>query len=148
LTGLFHQDDRMSMANSLESRVPLADPRLVRFAFHTGIDLKLRGGTTKWILRQAVADAIPSEVLSRQKVGFDTPAESWMRGRHAGWLRELLTSHQARSRGYWQSKEVEKALLDKTAPYWFDVIWKLAAIEAWACAFLDRPPASGDSPGV
>jgi len=148
LTGLFHQDDRMSMANSLESRVPLADPRLVQFAFHTGINLKLRGGTTKWILRQAVADAIPSEVLSRQKVGFDTPAELWMRGRHAGWLRELLTSSQARSRGYWQSREVERALLDKSAPYWFDIIWKLAAIEAWARTFLDRPLASGDSTGV
>src|SRR6267142_2196963 len=55
LTGLFHQDDRMSMANGLESRVPIADPRIVRFALHTSFDLKLRGGATKWILRQAVA---------------------------------------------------------------------------------------------
>src|SRR5207237_844538 len=54
LTGLFQQDDRMSMANSVESRVPMADPRIVRFALHTNFDLKLRGGATKWVLRQAV----------------------------------------------------------------------------------------------
>src|SRR5207248_9761615 len=74
LTGLFQQDDRMSMANSLESRVPMADPRIVRFALHTNFDLKLRGGATKWVLRQAVSDVIPSAVLNRRKVGFDTPA--------------------------------------------------------------------------
>src|SRR5205823_5783434 len=50
LTGLFQQDDRMSMANSVESRVPMADPRIVRFALHTNFDLKLRGGATKWVL--------------------------------------------------------------------------------------------------
>jgi asparagine synthase (glutamine-hydrolysing) len=147
LTGLFQQDDRMSMANSLESRVPLADPRLVRFAFHTDFDLKLRGGATKWILRQAVAHMLPSVVLSRRKVGFDTPAESWMRGRHFDWVRELLTGSRARARGFWRVTEVEKLFLDKSSSYWFDIIWKLAAIEAWACTFLDRPLFSGDGNG-
>jgi asparagine synthase (glutamine-hydrolysing) len=144
LTGLFHQDDRMSMANSLESRVPLADPRLVRFAFHTDFDLKLRGGATKWILRQAVSDVLPTMVLNRRKVGFDTPAELWMRGRHFPWVRELLAGSRARARGFWHVEEVEKLLLDKSSSHWFDVIWKLAAIEAWACVFLDRPLVSGD----
>src|SRR5262249_51632466 len=51
LTGLFQQDDRMSMAHGLESRVPLADPRIVRFARQTRFDLKVRSGASKWILR-------------------------------------------------------------------------------------------------
>jgi asparagine synthase (glutamine-hydrolysing) len=137
LPGLFHQDDRMSMANSLESRVPLADPRLVRFALHTSFDLKIREGATKWILRQAVADVIPREVLNRRKVGFDTPAESWMKGPHRQFVRDLLLSTAARTRGYWNTEAVRRALDDENSPYWFDVIWKVASIEAWAATFLD-----------
>ena len=144
LPGLFQQDDRMSMANGLESRVPIADPRLVRLAFRTPSDLKLRDGASKWILRQAVAGSIPSAVLNRRKVGFDTPAERWMRGTHAGFVRELLTSARARSRGYWDGHGVERAVEDVRHPFWFDVVWKLTMIEAWARVFVDelRPGAS------
>src|SRR5262249_430369 len=139
LTGLFQQDDRMSMANGLESRVPLADPRIVRFALHTDFGLKLRGGATKWILRQAVADVIPENVLNRRKVGFDTPVESWMRETHAGFVRDLLESSAARSRPYWDPDGVRAAFRNTRSPYWFDIVWKLASIEAWATIFLDRP---------
>jgi asparagine synthase (glutamine-hydrolysing) len=137
LTGLFQQDDRMSMANSLESRVPLADPRVVRYALHTRFDLKLRGGATKWVLRQAVSDVIPAEVLGRRKVGFDTPAESWMRNRHPDFVRDLLLSQAARGRGFYNVDAVEQLLAAPRTPYWFDVVWKLASIEAWASTFLD-----------
>jgi asparagine synthase (glutamine-hydrolysing) len=140
LPGLFHQDDRMSMANSLESRVPFADPRIVRFALHTPFDLKLRAGATKWILRQAVADVIPQAVLNRRKVGFDTPADRWMRGPHRGFVRELLTSKAARERGFFNPAGVARIVNDTSNPQWFDVVWKLASIEAWALTFLDRAP--------
>ena|SRR5436190_4288702 len=142
LTGLFHQDDRMSMANGLESRVPMADPRVVRFALHTDFDLKLRGGATKWVLRQAVADAVPEPVLNRRKVGFDTPAEAWMRGPHRGFLRDLLLSSAAKTRGYWDPAAVERALDATSSRSWFDIVWKLASIEAWAVNFLDAPTPS------
>jgi asparagine synthase (glutamine-hydrolysing) len=137
LTGLFQQDDRMSMANSLESRVPIADPRVVRFALHTRFDLKLRGGATKWVLRRAVSDMIPSEVLGRRKVGFDTPAEKWMRETHPGFVRDLLLSKAARERGLYDAHAVERLLAAPRRPFWFDMIWKLASIEAWAWTFLD-----------
>jgi asparagine synthase (glutamine-hydrolysing) len=139
LPGLFHQDDRMSMANSLESRVPLADPRVVRFAMHTPFELKLRAGATKWILRQAVSQAIPESVLNRRKVGFDTPAEAWMRGPHAGFVRELLSTSAARARGFWNARGVQAALDDPGSAGWFDRMWKVVSIEAWAQVFLDRP---------
>ncbi len=137
LTALFHQDDRMSMANSLESRVPLADPRLVRFAFHTQPEFKLRGGATKWILRQAVADRVPADVLNRRKAGFDTPAEAWMRGPHRDFVSDLLLSSNARGRGWYDSRAVEKLVRDPEQANWFDVVWKLASIEMWARVFLD-----------
>jgi asparagine synthase (glutamine-hydrolysing) len=144
LTGLFQQDDRMSMANSLESRVPLADPRVVRFALHTRFDLKLRGGATKWVLRRAVSDVIPSFVLGRRKVGFDTPAESWMRDRHPDFVHDLLLSKAARERGLYNPAAVQSLLRSPRMPYWFDIVWKLASIEGWASTFLDSAAVSDD----
>jgi len=138
LTGLFHQDDRMSMACSLESRVPLADPRLVRFAFELDFDLKLRGGATKWILRQAVADVLPDYVLNRRKVGFDTPAIRWMKEQHWGFICELLLSSHAHSRGIWKKKGLNEILDNQGHPHWFEIVWKAVCIEAWAKLFLDR----------
>jgi asparagine synthase (glutamine-hydrolysing) len=139
LPGLFHQDDRMSMANSLESRVPLADPRLAQLAFRIPFGLKIRHGSSKWILRQAVADVLPPEVLSRRKVGFDTPAESWIRGPHREFVRDTLLSTRARSRGWTQPDAVAR-LLDDTdsSREWFDLVWKLLMLETWATVLLDR----------
>jgi asparagine synthase (glutamine-hydrolysing) len=138
LTGLFHQDDRMSMACSLESRVPLADPRLVQFAFRSGFDVKFRAGATKWLLRQAVADVLPEVVLNRRKIGFDTPAESWMKGPHNAFVRDLLLSAKASQRGFWNTKKLTAWLDQTNHPRWFDVIWKATCIEAWAATFLNQ----------
>ena len=96
----------MSMAHSLESRVPLADPRRVRFAFRVPVNLKVRQGATKWILRQAVADRLPLNVLNRRKLGFDTPARAWALDQHAGFLHELLLLRAARERGLFASRRV------------------------------------------
>jgi asparagine synthase (glutamine-hydrolysing) len=155
LPGLFHQDDRMSMANSLESRVPLADPRLVAFAFQCGFDLKFRAGASKWILRQAVSDSIPESVITRRKVGFDTPAVAWMRGPHRDFVRDTLLSKRARERGLWNPRAVAH-LLDSSDknPDWFDIAWKVLCVESWAQLFLDRagaqrapgPPAASATP--
>ncbi len=140
LPGLFHQDDRMSMAHGLESRVPLADPRLVAFAFNSRPDLKLRGGATKWMLRQAIADAVPEEVLNRRKVGFDTPVESWFRGRHRGFIRDLLLSTDARRRGLFKPAGLERLLGAPGRSQPFELVWKVACIEMWARVFLDGRP--------
>jgi asparagine synthase (glutamine-hydrolysing) len=151
LPGLFHQDDRMSMANSLESRVPLADPRLVAFAFRCGFDLKFKAGASKWILRQAVSDAIPAQVLTRRKVGFDTPAETWMRGAHHDFVRDTLLSRRARERGLWNPRAIAR-LLERTnrSPLWFDLAWKVLCVESWAQLFLDQSeiPARREKPAA
>ena len=137
LTGLFQQDDRMSMAVSLESRVPFADPRLVRFAFETGSALKFRGGATKWILRQAVSDGLPAMVLNRRKVGFDTPVEFWIKQRHGDFVRDVLLSSRSRSRGICNARALAALIEQPDRPYWIDRVWKLLAIETWASVFLD-----------
>jgi asparagine synthase (glutamine-hydrolysing) len=148
LTGLFHQDDRMSMAVSLESRVPFADPRLVRFAFQTGFDTKFRGGASKWILRQAVSDILPQSVLTRRKVGFDTPVESWMKEQHSGFVRDVLLSKRARERGFWNSTAIETLLSHQGNSNWFDIVWKVLSIETWASIFLDGPPSNQSVSGT
>lgn len=143
LPGLFQQDDRMSMAHALESRVPLADPRLVKLAFRTPVSLKMRGGASKWLLRQAVADVLPEPVLNRRKVGFDTPVERWMRQGHPEWLRDLLLSRRTRERGLWNTAGLRHVLESPdrfAAPT--DMLWKVVSIETWARAFLDGEGAS------
>jgi asparagine synthase (glutamine-hydrolysing) len=137
LPGLFQQDDRMSMAVSLESRVPFADPRVVEAAFRIPFDLKVRSGASKWILRRAVADVLPGEVLNRRKVGFDTPVERWMSGPHAGFVREVLLSRRAVERGLWNPRAIEVWLGDPRRPFWADVVWKALNVELWARAYLD-----------
>ena len=141
LPGLFQQDDRMSMSNGLESRVPFADPRLVRLAFRIPFDLKFRAGASKWVLRQAIADVIPPRVLSRRKVGFDTPAALWMRGRHQGFVRDVLLDRRALERGIWSRKGIEGLLAQSRSQHWFDIAWKVLCIEVWARELLDPPAA-------
>lgn len=132
LTGLFHQDDRMSMASSLESRVPFADPRLVRFAFRIDPDLRFHGGASKWILRRAVSNVLPSLILNRRKVGFDTPAESWTH-LHRDFVRDTLLSSRSLQRGFWNRQGLESLLASNQ----FDTLWKVLSIELWASIFLD-----------
>ncbi len=147
LPGLFQQDDRMSMANSLESRVPLADPLLVEFAFRCGPRLKMRDGASKWVLRQAVADVTPEFVLNRRKVGFDTPAARWMKTSQRDFVHDMLLSSRARSRGWLDGRRVESLLRDTSDSQWFDLAWKLLALETWASVHVDgRPPEIAASP--
>lgn len=138
LTGLFQQDDRMSMSVGLESRVPLADPRLVRHAFRIPFDLKMRRGASKWILRQAIADLVPEPVLNRTKVGFDTPVHAWMANQHSAFVRDILLSSRARQRGIWTTAGVSRLLEHPGSAYWADLTWKILNIEMWARIFLDR----------
>ena len=144
LPGLFQQDDRMSMANSLESRVPFADPRMVEFAFSIPSSLKIRSGASKWILRRMLKDVLPLDVLNRRKAGFDNPVEQWVAGPHRGFLREVLLSQRARERGFFDPRGVERWLESDGRRYWFDVAFKLLSIEVWAREFMDPSPARAD----
>jgi asparagine synthase (glutamine-hydrolysing) len=82
--------DRMSMANSLEARVPLLDHPIVEFACSLPPDLRLRGGTTKYLLKQVLQGHVPAEVLTRAKQGFAVPLESWFSGSIPGFFRDEL----------------------------------------------------------
>ena len=82
--------DRMSMANSLEARVPLLDHPLVEFACSLPPDLRFREGTTKYLLKRALEGRVPANVLTRPKQGFAVPLESWFSGSVPGFFRDEL----------------------------------------------------------
>jgi asparagine synthase (glutamine-hydrolysing) len=82
--------DRMSMANSLEARVPLLDHRLVEFACGLPVDLRVRDGSGKYLLKRALRGRIPDELLTRPKQGFGVPLEAWFSGSIRGFFRDQL----------------------------------------------------------
>ena len=82
--------DRMSMASSLEARVPLLDHHLVEFACRLPADLRMRSGVAKYVLKRALSGRIPAELLTRPKQGFGVPLESWFSGSIRGFFRDQL----------------------------------------------------------
>jgi asparagine synthase (glutamine-hydrolysing) len=98
--------DRMSMAVSLEARVPLLDYRIVEFAVNLPGPMKLSRGRTKRILRKAMAGRLPSEVLNKPKEGFSIPLKHWLRGPLRPMMIDLLSPESVRKHGYWETQTV------------------------------------------
>jgi asparagine synthase (glutamine-hydrolysing) len=139
LVELLMKQDQMSMAASIESRVPFLDHRLVEFAAALPSRLKLRGFKTKWILREAVRDLLPPEILSRPKMGFPVPFSLWMRGEWNGLARDVLLDTRSRQRGIIDPPAVER-LLDAhaaTETEAGETLWTLLNLELWYRTFID-----------
>ena len=139
LVELLMKQDQMSMAASIESRVPFLDHKLVEFAAALPPRLKLRGFTTKWILRQAVRSILPPEILSRPKMGFPVPFGLWMRSGWNDMARDVLLDSRARQRGIVDAGEVERLLAAHRsgAAQSADAIWSLLNLELWYRTFID-----------
>lgn len=143
--------DRMSMAHSIEARVPLLDHKLVEFAARIPPELRLRGRTTKYIFKQAMRGILPDSVIDRPKQGFGVPLGHWFRGRLGDFVRELLLSSRARQRGIFNTAYVERLIALHTNGRPLDQkLWTLISFELWCRTFLDarqtpnpaRPPAA------
>ena len=99
LVELLMKQDQMSMAASIESRVPFLDHHLVEFAAALADTHEAARPTTKWILREAVRDVLPPEILTRKKMGFPVPFGVWMRGPWKDAARDVLLDARSRQRG-------------------------------------------------
>jgi asparagine synthase (glutamine-hydrolysing) len=139
LVELLMKQDQMSMAASIESRVPFLDHHLVEFAAGLPTRMKLRGLTTKWILREAVRDVLPPEILTRKKMGFPVPFGVWMRGAWKDTARDVLLDARSRHRGIINPQAVEQLISGHAAgtTNGADAIWSLLNLELWYRTHID-----------
>jgi asparagine synthase (glutamine-hydrolysing) len=136
---LLMKQDQMSMAASLESRVPFLDHRFVEYAAAIPGRHKLQGLQTKAVLRAAVKDILPKEILARGKMGFPVPFGRWMRGRYAPLLEELVLSPRAQARGLFDPAYVQHLVKEHRDGEWDhgERLWSLVNVELWQRIFLD-----------
>ena len=127
------------MATSVESRVPFLDHKLVEFTCALPQRLKLRGSTTKYILRQSMKGILPQEILSRPKMGFPVPIGSWFRGPYAAVLDEYVLSERASSRGLFDSDFVRSLVKRHQVggENHSERLWALVNFEIWLRQFFD-----------
>jgi len=141
---LLMKQDQMSMAASIESRVPFLDHPLAEFAARMPERMKLRGMTTKYVLRQAMKDRLPGEILSRKKMGFPVPVGTWFRGSWRHLLDEFVVSERALARGLFAPNVVRRLVDGHVAgENHSERLWALLTLEIWQRIFLDgEDPAS------
>ena len=137
LPALLQVEDRMSMAASMESRVPLLDSRVADLITSMPPRMKFRGGEMKYILKRAIHDVVPDEILHRKdKMGFPVPLHLWAKGSARGFLEDVLLSRRARERGIFQTDEIAR-LLDTEAAFGRR-LWGVLNLELWFRQFIDR----------
>jgi asparagine synthase (glutamine-hydrolysing) len=125
--------DRAAMAVSLETRVPLLDPEVVEFAWRLPLGLKIRGSTTKWILRQVLYRHVPAELIERPKMGFGIPLDRWLRGPLRGWAEALIGERRLLEEGFFHAAAVRdawKALVGGDSRQQFK-LWGILMFQAW-----------------
>jgi len=140
LVELLMKQDQMSMANSIESRVPFLDHKLVEFAAGVPARYKVRHLTGKYLLRRVMAGRLPAEVLRRSKKGFPTPIRPWLQNRLFGKLQEVLTDGRLAERGIVRPEYVQRLLQAHRSGHSraTEKCWRLLNFELWNRVFLDR----------
>lgn len=134
--------DKMTMASSVELRVPFLDHRVIEFAATIPSSMKLRGGDVKWVLKEAMRSRLPQQIATREKIGFPTPLAAMFRGHLSGYLRDVLLSRQSRERGYFDAAETERLLIEHAEGVrdHHKTLWQLVVLEEWHRRFIDRVP--------
>ncbi|HUE84276.1 MAG TPA: asparagine synthase (glutamine-hydrolyzing) [Pyrinomonadaceae bacterium] len=135
---LLMKQDQMSMATSVESRVPFLDHKLVEFTAKMPDTLKLRGGITKYVLRESMKGVLPEKILSRRKMGFPVPIGSWFRGPFKSVIDECVLSERALSRGIFAPDFVRNLVsLHHAGEDHSERLWALVNFEMWLRRFFD-----------
>jgi asparagine synthase (glutamine-hydrolysing) len=141
--------DKMTMANSIELRVPLLDHKLLEFAAGLPENFKVHGFTTKYLAKVALKDRLPREIIERKKVGFPVPYDTWMRTELKSWVSDILLDRESLQRGYFNRATIEKLIADdiQTQRYPKEIL-SLVALELWHRNFLEHRAVQGPQPVI
>jgi asparagine synthase (glutamine-hydrolysing) len=135
---LLMKQDQMSMAASIESRVPFLDHKLVEFTASLPVRLKLRGITTKYILRESMKGILPEAILTRSKMGFPVPLGAWFRGPFRDLLDEYLLGERTRARGIFNHAYLRQLVDEHQGGVnHSERLWMLVNFEMWQRQFFD-----------
>jgi asparagine synthase (glutamine-hydrolysing) len=135
--------DRMSMAHSIESRVPLLDNDVIDFAATLPAALKIQGRRRKHVLKESVRDLLPQGILDRKKQGFWIPLGTWFRGGLTDVFSDVLASPRTRQRGYFQPSFIDRIVKEHLSGRRDHTLrlWQLLVFELWHRQYMDQPAA-------
>ena len=139
LPALLHVEDRVSMAVSLESRVPLIDYRIVELIASMPPSMKFKGAEMKYILKKTIKDILPPAIINRKdKMGFPVPLHLWAKESAQEFFKEVLLSKQCKERGIFNVKSIEKHICNERA--FGRTLWGMLCLELWFRQFIDKNP--------
>ncbi len=138
---LLMKGDKMTMAASLEARIPLLDYQLIEYAASIPSHLKTRSFQAKYLLKRAYADFLPETILTRKKMGFNVPTGIWFREGQRSIITQLLLSERVRERGYFNDAFIAQMLRDhlEGKTNYQAQLFTLASLELWFRIFIDTP---------
>lgn len=139
LVELLRKQDTMSMAASIESRVPFLDHKMVEFAVQVPGHCKLRGLAGKYLVKRAMNQLLPESIIKRKKMGFPVPISQWFRRRSMDTVRSILTSDTTKNRGMFNTTYLGRLADEHSAGFGdnSDALWTALNFELWARVFLD-----------
>ncbi|MGH9469487.1 MAG: asparagine synthase-related protein, partial [Terriglobia bacterium] len=143
LVELLMKQDNMSMAASIESRVPFLDHVLVEFTAGIPGEYELNGLAGKQVLKSAAADLLPASIIHRKKMGFPTPLRGWLAGPQVESVERLLLEERSLAWGLFRPEALRRLFAEQRAGVrdHYERIWRLLNLELWRRVFIDRDPA-------